>query len=138
MILKSDDVYLLGSIGMTSVIMGHGEEAVPILKLVKELRPRNAGGFIMQALYLYTIGEVEEAMAVMQDAITMDAEANHEEALSFHLFLLFHTGNIEDCHELAEVYLKDHLVMSSVPKSIVEDIYLSTSDILGYTAELTE
>ena len=138
MLLKSDDIYLLGNIGMTSVVLGHGEEAVPILRLVKELRPSNAGGFIMHALYLYTIGEVDEAMAVMQDAITMDAKENHEEALSFHLFLLFHTGNVEDCHELAEVYLKDQLVMSPVPRSIVEDIFRSTSDILGYAAEMME
>ena len=135
MILKSDDVFLLGSICMTSIIMGHSEQSVPIFKLVKELQPNNAGGFMMHALYLYTTGKDEEAIEIMQEAISMDAEANHEEALGFHLFLLYHSGNFEDSYDLAEIYIREQLVSSPVPRGIVEDIFRSTSDILGYPAD---
>lgn len=136
-LVSKDDVFLLGNLGMMAVMTGHGEEALPILEFMQEIRPHNAGGFIGEALYHYSKGDTDTAMAMMEETIAMDSEVNRDEALAFHLFILFHSGNVEDANQLSHAYLDAQLITEPQARTMIEEIRKLSNEILDYE-EYTE
>lgn len=126
-IVTKDDVFLIGNIGMMGVIANRGEEIAPMLEFVKTARPQNAGGFIVEALHLYSSGETEAALVLMEDVVSLDMEANRDEALAFHTFLLMQNGKTKEAHTLAQAYLEDQIVTTPEAKATIEEILKLTS-----------
>lgn len=108
--LNADDVFLLGNIAAMSIFHGRGEAALPILHLLREARPDNAGSLILETMYMFSIGKTEQAIAFLENSDAFDATANRDEAIALHLYLLRQDGQIQRVVELGQIYLEEGLI----------------------------
>ncbi|WP_273795021.1 hypothetical protein [Brucella intermedia] len=91
----ADDIFILGNIAAVAVHRGYGARALPLLKLVQEARPTNAGAFMLEAMHLYAIGERTRAITFLEHAKIQEKAINRDEALVFYLFLLQQDGQFD-------------------------------------------
>ncbi len=117
--INKDDAFLLGNIGMFSISAGLGEYGLPLLKFIQKYRPENAGSYIGEALFHMNSGNIEEAINVLENSPAFIAEKNSDEALAFHLFITYYSGDIEKTRELGTAYLEEKLVTD---KNCIESI----------------
>ncbi|TPW28834.1 hypothetical protein FJU08_16020 [Martelella alba] len=122
---SDDDLYILGNIASLAVKTGIGEQALPILKLVQQQRPNNAAAFIVESMYLFSIGKKQAALSLLETCGAFDAEKNRDEALAFHLYLLQQDGQLKRAVRLGTAYLEERLIDS---KSAIEATRLVTTE----------
>lgn len=133
--LNADDVFLLGNIAAMSIFQGRGEGALPILHLLRDARPDNAGSQILEAMYMFSIGQTAQAIAFLEDSDAFDAVSNRDEAVACHLYLLQQDGQIERACELGQVYLDEDLVETASAMETVRQITAACRAALGVTGE---
>lgn len=109
---SSDDIFLLGNIAALAVRHGQGEQALPLLKLVQEARPENAGAFMLEAVYLHMIGECAQAIEFLENITIEQMKINRDETIAFHLFLLQQDGQQKRAAKLGHDYLNAGLIAS--------------------------
>jgi hypothetical protein len=107
-----DDIFVLGNIASMAVMNGFGEHALPILKLLREARPDNAGVILLEAMYLNSVGACGDAISLLENSDAFQALTNRDEAVAFHLYLLQQDGQIERAGNLGQTYLEENLVES--------------------------
>ncbi len=110
--ITSDDVFVLGNLGAKAVVAGLGDRAANVLAFMQKERPDNAGGFLMQAIHLFSSGEVKAAIEFLEAAPVFEAEINRDEALAFHLVLLQSDGQYDRALDLGHVYLGEDMIVS--------------------------
>jgi hypothetical protein len=110
--ITSDDIFVLGNLGANAVVAGIGEKAHNILKFMQFERPENAGGFLMQAIFLYSEGYVKEAIDFIEESPVFEATKNRDEALAFHLVLLQADGQLDRALDLGHAYIGEKLIQS--------------------------
>jgi Flp pilus assembly protein TadD len=103
-----DDIFLLGNIAARAVAQGRGAEVGAVLKFIQLERPNNAGGHMLQAVYLYSVGAVDEAVAFLESANVFDAEVNGAETFAFFLILLKDRGDLRRIQTEVRKYRARH------------------------------
>ncbi|WP_176086016.1 hypothetical protein [Martelella sp. HB161492] len=121
----NDDLFILGNIASLAVRTGIGEQALPLLKLVQQHRPENAAAFIVESMYLLSIGKKQAALALLENCGAFEAEKNRDEALAFHLYLLQQDGQLQRAVRLGTAYLEEGLIES---KSAIEAARFVTTE----------
>ncbi|MGL6209785.1 MAG: hypothetical protein ACRC14_08155 [Paracoccaceae bacterium] len=111
---------MLGNIASKAVVAGLGEGALPILRFIQEIRPENAGAFLMEAMHLSGAEGAEVALRYLEDSPVFSAETNRDEAIAFHLVLVQECGNSTYALELGETYLAEKLLVSESAIQLVE------------------
>lgn len=106
-LMTPDDAFVLGNLCLLAVLRGHGEAAQPILRAIQTERPRNAGGFLMQAMHLCAQEKTAEALEFIESSPIYEAETNRDEARAFHVVLLNAEGWFDRARELGESLLAD-------------------------------
>ena len=142
---NADDMFVLGNISATAIKTGHGALAGPLLKLIQEERPANAGAFVLEAMYLNSVGKAEEGREFLESSGAFNTEYNRDEAVAFHLYLMQQIGQIEQAYELGQAYLAEGLVtsasavlsVSTVVSECADELYEIIESIDG-TPELEE
>ncbi|MDC0659466.1 hypothetical protein N6L27_15805 [Leisingera sp. SS27] len=135
---NADDMFVLGNIAATAIKTGYGDLAQPLLKLIQEERPANAGAFVLEAMYLHSIGQTEEARLFLETSGAFQTENNRDEAVAFHLYLLQQAGSIEQAHELGQAYLAEELVTSPSAIAAVSTVIAECADELFETIEASD
>ncbi|WP_420963857.1 hypothetical protein [Brucella sp. IR073] len=110
--LRPDDIFVLGNIAALAVRNGNGEQALPLLKLIQQARPENAGAFMLEAMYLAGNGERERAIALLEDIAFEQMKVNRDETIAFYLFLLQQDGQYERAAKLGHEHLDSGLIES--------------------------
>jgi len=108
----SDDIVVLGNLASSATLLGLGEHAQSLWRLVQELRPDNAGGFLIEAMYLFSLGHFTAAIERLENSGALHAAVNRDEALAFHLYLLQQDGQFERARMLGGAYLEEGLLQS--------------------------
>ena len=85
---RTDDVFVLGNLGLLAVRKGLGKDALTVLSIVQQLRPHNAAAFMLESMYLFSCGRLEDAMSVFEKSDPFQALSSRDEAVAYHLFLL--------------------------------------------------
>jgi hypothetical protein len=131
-----DDIFLLGNIAARAVAQGRGAEVGAVLKFIQIERPNNAGGHMLQAVYLYSVGALDEAVAFLEDADVFDAEVNGPETFAFFLILLREMGDLRRVMLEARKYRARH---RHLPESVCHAIDTVLAEIRaeGHGAALT-
>lgn len=130
-----DDLFLLGNIAFKAVMQGRGESALPILSLMQKARPSNAGSFLVQSMYLYSLGETEKAIRFLEESNVFQAASNRDEAIAFHLFLLQENGEDSRAEQLGQAYLDEDLVTSP---AAIETIRIVAAECMRRQGKLHE
>ncbi|WP_210256065.1 hypothetical protein [Chelativorans sp. Marseille-P2723] len=128
---SSDDIFVLGNTASLAVRVGLGEGAQSLWKLVQEVRPENAGGFLIEAMYLFSRGEAGAGIDLLESNGALAADVNRDEALAFHLYLLQQDGQLERAHKLGSIYLDEDLLQSEAALEAVQTIVTECADALG-------
>ncbi|OED49568.1 tetratricopeptide repeat protein [Leisingera sp. S232] len=134
-LFNADDMFVLGNIAATAIKKGHGALAEPLLKLIQEERPANAGAFVLEAMYLHSVGRTDDAREFLETSGAFQTENNRDEAVAFHLYLMQQAGQIEQAHELGQTYLAEGLVTSDSAVSAVSTVVSECADELFETIE---
>ena len=127
---NADDMFVLGNIAATAIKKGHGAQADPLLKLIQEERPANAGAFVLEAMYLHSVGKAEEGRAFLESSGAFNTENNRDEAVAFHLYLMQQIGQFEQAYELGQAYLAEGLVTSASAVLAVSNVVSECADEL--------
>lgn len=130
---NADDMFVLGNIAATAIKKGHGALAEPLLRLIQAERPANAGAFVLEAMYMHSVGRTEDARAFLETSGALQTENNRDEAVAFHLYLLQQSGDVEQAHELGQAYLAEGLVTSESAISAVSTVVAECADQLYET-----
>lgn len=123
-----DDIFLLGNIGARAVSAGRGAEVQSILKFIQVERPGNAGGHMLQAVYLYSVGRIGEAIEFLEDADVFDAETNGPEAFAFFLILLKERGEIQRVMREATEYRARHRSLPESARHAIDTVLSEIAD----------
>ncbi|QPC44316.1 hypothetical protein HW532_17395 [Kaustia mangrovi] len=132
---SSDDMFILGNIASLATRIGLGEGAQSLWKLVQEVRPENAGGFVIEAMYRFATGDLTAGIELLETSGSFDAEINRDEALAFHLFLLQQDGQLERAHRLGGTYLDEDLLQSEAALEAVQVVVSECAEALGIKDE---
>jgi len=119
---NKDDLFVLGSLGARAVVGGQGEHALGILKFVQTEASDNAGGFLMEAVFLHSIGFISEAIDLLEDAKVFDASKNGDEAMAFFIVLLRADGQTKRALDLCNSVLWDGSIQSEATLNSLEQI----------------
>ena len=117
-----DDIFLLGNIAARAVSTGEGSNAETILKFVQLERPGNAGGHMLQAVYLFSAGRLDEAIEFLEDADIFNAEVNGPEVFAFYLILLKERGDTKRVRQEAAEYRAKHRTLSESARHAIDTI----------------
>ncbi|RCS21557.1 hypothetical protein DUT91_23240 [Phyllobacterium salinisoli] len=107
-----DDIFIMGNIAALAVQKGHGEQALPILKLVQEARPENGGAFTLEAMHLASIGACARAIVLLEGIAIEQMKINRDETIAFHLILLQQDKQHKRAAQLGHAYLECGLIES--------------------------
>ncbi|WP_156936570.1 hypothetical protein [Chelativorans sp. J32] len=129
--LTSDDVFVLGNIASLATLIGLGEDARPLWKLIQEFRPENAGGFLIEAMYFFSLGDFSAGIDVLEQTGAFYASVNRDEALAFHLYLLQQDGRLERALGLGEAYLDEGLLRAEAALQTVSIVVDECAAALG-------
>lgn len=114
-----EDVFILGNIASYALNRGLGEYVLPIIKLIQEVRPKNAAAFLLEAMHKYSIGEVREAIQFLEASGTFDAAVNRDEAVAFHLFLLQQDGQVQRAANLGRTSMATGSIESGAAREMI-------------------
>jgi len=128
---SNDDVFVLGNVASLATRIGLGEGAQSLWKLVQEVRPENAGGFLIEAMYLFSKGEFAGGIELLENSGALEAAVNRDEALAFHLYLLQQDGQLERAHTLGRVYLDEDLLQSEAALEAIQIVVSECAEALG-------
>lgn len=109
-IIKQDDIYIIGNIGLVSMDGDNKDKGLEMMKYIQDIRPNNAAGYIGEAVYLFTIAEYEKAISVLEKSGALEAEENSDSAMALHVTLLHAGGRSEEAIELTDAYLDEGLI----------------------------
>ncbi|MCP1846096.1 hypothetical protein ACVIHI_009125 [Bradyrhizobium sp. USDA 4524] len=126
-----EDIFLLGNIASTAVNKGIGEHVTLIISLIQDARPQNAGSFLLEAMYKYSIGKTREAIHLLETGKVFEAAINRDEAVAFHLFLLQQDGQIERAADLGQIYMDEGLVGSDSAREMIRIVTTECNAVLG-------
>lgn len=119
---NDDDMFVLGNIAAFAIRSGLGEPALPLLRCVQGERPKNAAAFIMESLYLHSIGKTVSAIEFLENSNAFSSEKNSDEALAFHLMLLHEDRQFKRVANLGAAYLSEGLLESEVAINTVNTL----------------
>lgn len=131
----SDDIFILGNIASLAKRIGLGESAQSLWKLVQEVRPDNAGGFLIEAMHLFSTGQTAAAIELLENSGALEAAVNRDEALAFHLYMLQQDGRLEHAHNLGRIYLDEDLLQSEAAIEAVQIVVNECSEALGLNSD---
>lgn len=120
--ITRDDIFLLGNIAARAVSQGRGGEIGAVLKFIQLERPDNAGGHMLQAVYLYSIGAVDQAIEFLEAANVFDAEVNGAETFAFFLILLKDRGDVRRIQSEVRKYRARHRVLPESARHAIETV----------------
>lgn len=126
----SDDIFILGNIASLATRIGLGEGARSLWELVQEVRPENAGGFLIEAMYLFSTGKTTEAIELLENSGALEAAVNRDEALAFHLYMLQQNGQLEHAYEMGKIYLDEELLQTEAALEAVQIVVQECADAL--------
>jgi Flp pilus assembly protein TadD len=115
-----DDIFLLGNIAARAVTQGRGGEVGAVLQLLQWERPENAGGHMLQAVYLCSVGATTEAIEFLEAANVFDAETNGAETFAFFLILLKEQGDHRRLQSEIRKYRARHRVLPESARHAIE------------------
>jgi hypothetical protein len=115
-----DDIFLLGNIAARAVTQGRGEEVSAVLKLLQWERPDNAGGHMLQAVHLFSVGAIAEAIEFLEAANVFDAETNGAETFAFFLILLKEQGDHRRLQAEIRKYRSKHRILPESARHAIE------------------
>lgn len=130
-----DDIFVLGNIASLATRIGLGEGAQSLWKLVQEARPGNAGGFLIEAMYLFSTGNFIAGIELLENSGALEAEVNRDEAIAFHLYLLQQNGQFEQAYTLGKAYLDEDLLQSEAALEAVQIVVSECAATLGLEDE---
>jgi len=128
---NDDDMFILGNIAALAIRSGAGEAGLPLLRCVQKERPGNAAAFIMESLYLHSIGKTVSAIEFLENSNAFSAEKNSDEALAFHLMLLHEDKQFNRVIHLGEAYLSEGLLESEVAINTVNILIENCHSVLS-------
>jgi len=117
-----DDVFLLGNIAARAVAEGRGGEVMAVLKFTQLERPLNAGGYMLQAVYMYSIGAIDAAVEFLEAADVFDLETNGAETFAFFLILLKEQGDLRRVHSEVRKYRAKHRNLPESARHAIETV----------------
>lgn len=123
-----DDIFLLGNIATRAVSVGRGGEAQSILKFIQVERPQNAGGYMLQAVFLYSVGRIDEAIELLEDADVFHAETNGPETFAFFLILLKEAGDTQRVLREAAEYRAMHRSLPESARHAIDTVLAEIAD----------
>ena len=116
---RTDDVFVLGKLGLLAVRKGLGKDALTVLSIVQQLRPHNAAAFMLESMYLFSCGRLEDAMSVLEKSDPFQALSSRDEAVAYHLFLLGQMQRDEELLHLCNAYLEEDLITSEAARHTI-------------------
>jgi hypothetical protein len=121
-----DDMFVLGNVAAMAVVSGLGQLSLTVLNFLRQERPKNAGSFLLYALFLQSRGQTKEAIAALEDSPVFEAEINRDEAIALHLVLLQADGQLERAMDLGHAYLGENIITSEsahhTVRTVIEEI----------------
>jgi Flp pilus assembly protein TadD len=117
-----DDIFLLGNIAARAISEGRGAEVMTILKFIQTERHENAGVHMLQAVYLYTLGRIDEAIAFLEDANVFEYKTNGPEVFAFFLLLLKEQGQTQRVLREAADYRSRNRMLPESARYTIETI----------------
>ncbi len=132
---SSDDIFILGNIASFATRIGLGEGAQSLWKLVQEVRPINAGGFVIEAMYHFSTGDPAAGIELLENSGSLKAEVNRDEALAFHVYLLQQDGQLERAYRLGRTYLDEDLLQVESALEAVQIVVKECAGALGISDE---
>ena len=132
---SKDDIFIIGNVASLATRVGLGEGAQSLWKLVQEVRPENAGGFLIEAIYLFSLGDFTAAIELLENSGALEAAVNRDEAIAFHLYLLQQDGQLERAHDLGRIYIDEDLIQTEAALEAVQIVVSECADALGLTEE---
>ena len=129
---SSDDIFILGNLASLATRLGLGRHARSLWRLVQDVRPENAAGFLIEAMYLFTAGNVAAGIKLLEEAGALQAAVNRDEALAFHLYLLQQDGQLERAYVLGTSYLQEGLLRIEEALETVQIVVDECAAALGF------
>lgn len=105
--LTKDEVFILGGLSITGVLMNELERSEPLILLLQQYRPNNAAGFVAEALFFSAKGDPATSIEVLEESGAMEMETNYEQAISLYVHLLNVCGRREEAVEIGQAILED-------------------------------
>jgi len=103
--LTKDEVYILGGVGITGILMGELERSKGLVVLLQQYRSDNAAGFVAEALYFLAQNKLDVAIDVLEQTRAMEMKKNYEQAISLYIDLLSRAGREQEAIEIAQEIL---------------------------------
>ena len=112
-LFSRDDIFLIGNIAGRAIYAGRGGEAQMLLRFLQVERPQNAGPHLLQATYLHSVDQLDDAIDYLEHADMFRAEQNGAETFVFFLELLFEREDFNRvCREVRDYRAKSlHIPM---------------------------
>ena len=123
---RSDDIFLLGNIGLLALSKGLAGQALEAIRLVQVLRPDNGASFIIEAMHLYSKGETLDALRVIESCTFDELTRSKDETLAFHLYLLAELDQFDQVFELGQSYLTGNRITSEAARHTIETVLEET------------
>ncbi len=127
-----DDMFVLGNLAALAVVTGAGNLSLKILDFLRRERSKNAGSFLLYALYLQSQGMTQDAIAALEDSPVFEAEENRDEAIALHLVLLQADGQFDRALDLGHAYLGEDMIQSESAhhtiRTVIEQIETALSE----------
>lgn len=127
-----DDIFLLSNIAARAVTQGWGGQVSSLLKFIQAEIPNNAIGYMLHAIYLYSVGAYDEAIAFLENINVFDFTVNGPETFAFFLVILKEKGDFRRVKEEAQRYRSRNKNLSEAVSqaidTILSDIKTDTRD----------
>jgi tetratricopeptide (TPR) repeat protein len=120
--LTKDEVFILGGLGITGVLMNELQRSESLIILLQQYRPRNAAGFVAEALYFSAKGDPHTAIEILEESNALEMETNYEQAISLYIHLLHTVGRKSEAYEIAQEILKEGIVTQRHSLDLIQNI----------------
>lgn len=131
--LTKDEVFILGGLGITGVLMSELERAEPLIVLLQAHRPKNAAGFVAEALYFAAKGESQAAIEVLEESGALEMETNFEQAISLYVHLLSTSDRRDEAFQIAKAIIEDGSMTQASSLEVIEEVIKNYNSTLSHS-----